>query len=578
VMRRSKKNSFSRKILIFASVFLFGCFLQGYGQMVQFHEEWPVHEAFVSSISGNLTYRTIPLEPPEAINEKVPKQQEIQTEWIPGYFAWEHNIKKFVWVSGVWRRSPPGHQWISGFWKSYDDGWVWFPGFWSAIPIEQIHYITLSPPDEIDDNPASPPSNNYFWVSGHWNFSHEEHRYSWVRGQWAEFDAQWILNPSHYVFRPGGYVFIPAYWDFPLQNRWVAYSSAFIDLSYSKNVAYEPSKVSSQESIIQELFAYYPNYIPLFHHHLRFHPEFWEKFCCTPAWWRWDAWWSLTRSDQWALWWWYTHPGYPQPFWINTDLSGLLPAPASQLKAQLEAALPPPSLSPQGKISRQQLLYAIRKTTGSFNPIFPANQTLINRVYKITAMEHPAKEKILIPTGRKLPIDRAAVRPLVRKPLIEVELAEESVIMPDNLRPNIPYKPKLFNHERSSSWHSYSKSRDMRRSDWVPRTVAEDYQENSNVEKHPRVSQQWRRMSPYKESRLSRPSMPVIAFDKNMAQIDWKREEDIQEKKRIDSEAEERAFEKKRVEEAVQRRLREEAAEDQKRADEKRQEDRLRSR
>lgn len=74
----------------------------------------PIHEAYVTKVTGTDILQAVPAEPPQDINERIPGSVLPGVVWVPGYWAWSDQRNDFIWVSGVWRRPPPGHFWILG--------------------------------------------------------------------------------------------------------------------------------------------------------------------------------------------------------------------------------------------------------------------------------------------------------------------------------------------------------------------------------------------------------------------------------------------------------------------------------
>src|SRR5262249_40649586 len=70
----------------------------------------PIHEAFAqpgADVRGK--GMTAPKAPPPPIPEIPPdtKPEGANVKWIPGYWMWDANMKDFIWVSGLWRGTPP---------------------------------------------------------------------------------------------------------------------------------------------------------------------------------------------------------------------------------------------------------------------------------------------------------------------------------------------------------------------------------------------------------------------------------------------------------------------------------------
>ncbi len=256
-----------------------------FGQAVLPVEDGPIHEAFVSRDTENFEFDVVRIQPPAPINERIPPQVDRQAVWIPGYWSWDEKRNDFIWLSGVWRRPPPGHYWTAGTWRPMREGWVWTSGFWSPQPANTMSYIDMPPPEAIDENIIQPRGGEYFWSPGYWEYSERGRGYAWVSGHWERLDPNWILVPSHYVWYNDQYVFVPAYWDWKLEDRGTAFSPVYIAPPFRTTIVYQPVFVVENPIIVRRLFAFYPDYIGVCIHHQRFHPEIWGSFCRTPPWW-----------------------------------------------------------------------------------------------------------------------------------------------------------------------------------------------------------------------------------------------------------------------------------------------------
>lgn len=273
----------------------------------------PIHEAFVTKYNDPAAPVVIPVQPPADIQEKIPRKPSNDMIWIPGYWSWSQIQKNYVWVCGVWRRSPPNQYWISGGWQQQQNGWVWLRGFWYSSPEENLTFIPNTPPNSIDDQVPPSPGNQYFWIPGYWEYSYRTRNFSWLSGMWSPLNQNWILTPASYIWRPEGYVFVPFYWDWPLEMRGNAYSCL--------NPGIDSPSILEPQIIAQNLFMYYPDFITLFCHCWYFYPEWWDGCGCVPSWWWWDSWWGFCWGDMWGLWWWWGHPGFFPPFWLSFELS-----------------------------------------------------------------------------------------------------------------------------------------------------------------------------------------------------------------------------------------------------------------
>ena len=72
----------------------------------------PVHEAYAEPTSANpQPPMIVPKQPPGAVQEMPPevKPDGQNVVWIPGYWAWDDGRQDYIWVSGIWRDTPPNH-------------------------------------------------------------------------------------------------------------------------------------------------------------------------------------------------------------------------------------------------------------------------------------------------------------------------------------------------------------------------------------------------------------------------------------------------------------------------------------
>ena len=160
----------------------------------------PVHEAFAAPIDTDLTdgVRVYPKAPPEPVDEQPPETQteDNQMKWIPGYWAWDDDSDDYVWVSGLWRKIPPGRDWVPGYWSQAGSGYRWTSGYWTddRIATETPNYLPL-PPKSIDNGPSvPPPGEDYFWVPGHWEYAGTDYR--WRSGFWSAQYDDWVWQPT----------------------------------------------------------------------------------------------------------------------------------------------------------------------------------------------------------------------------------------------------------------------------------------------------------------------------------------------------------------------------------------------
>lgn len=387
-------------------------------------ENGPIHEAFVTRNYGTILLPSISIQPPTPITEDVPPQVDPQTEWIHGYWSLSPEKKRFIWISGVWRRPPPNHFWIHGFWKNYDEGWIWIKGFWTEESYENLVFLDNPPPDLLDENPKDPPSLDYFWVPGFWEYQEESRQYEWLNGKWELFEAEWVYIPTHYIWQPDGYICIRGYWDWPINKLGRAFDAVEM-IPGSTPDYYQPNHQINTLSLLRRCFFYYPDYLCFFQHHYHFHRDFWKLYLDTPPWWQWKTWWCFNWHHQWAIWWWYTNPGYPQPLWLTQKISRAIPPPTKGFLKASRVIYPPFIVTPNGVITSGKIVTAIaeinqrgKEFTERLKPILPSDPQAIKDLDALIQPKAIPKNEILEPSGsytsaKKFPKEEQ-LQPLVR--------------------------------------------------------------------------------------------------------------------------------------------------------------------
>lgn len=230
----------------------------------------PVHEAFAAPIDSDHTdgVRVLDKAPPKAVDEQPPEDrpEDEAMKWIPGYWAWSDDGGDFVWVSGLWRKTPPGRNWVPGSWSETKSGHHrWTSGYWAGegTSADNANYLPL-PPKSIDNGPSvSSPSDDSFWVPGQWEYADGD--YQWRSGFWSESQGDLVWQPACYVYTPQGYVLVDGYWDYLPPDRGQLYAPIeFYDPVYLQpNYVYRPRyPLADAASLLLSLFVRrgYPHY------------------------------------------------------------------------------------------------------------------------------------------------------------------------------------------------------------------------------------------------------------------------------------------------------------------------------
>ena len=191
----------------------------------------PIHEAFAEPVQLTpLASPVIEKDPPVSITETPanrPAGEDMQ--WINGYWGWNENVERYLWVSGVWRKTPPGRRWEPGRWEEVDEGHQWVPGNWLPEETETAEVGGFqNVPASVELGPNQPAPENSFWVPGNWKPTDtpvEEtppgvsDGYSWRPGSWSTAHDDWVWVPAHYSWTTEGCRLVSGYWDYPWSVR-----------------------------------------------------------------------------------------------------------------------------------------------------------------------------------------------------------------------------------------------------------------------------------------------------------------------------------------------------------------------
>lgn len=244
----------------------------------------PVHEAFAEPL--NVNPRPNPIiatKPPVAIEEIPPDQKPegSHIQWIPGYFGWDEASADYIWISGLWRATPPGRQWMPGHWILADGGWQWVSGYWAAAGQGEVEYLP-PPPPSIEMGPSVEAVDaDSLYTPGCWVY--QQRRYLWRPGFWQRARADWFYRPAYYCWTPAGCIFSDGYWDYPWERR----GMLFAPVRFAQEVwgwsrwNYQPRYVVSNQALLGSLFAradfghyYFGNYYAPEFNRLGFVPWF----------------------------------------------------------------------------------------------------------------------------------------------------------------------------------------------------------------------------------------------------------------------------------------------------------------
>jgi hypothetical protein len=189
----------------------------------------PVHEAFAQPVADQPEPGPIvPKEPPAKIDEAPPEQKPPgdNVRWVPGYWQWDDEKQEFTWVSGFWRKTPPGRTWVPGRYVKKGDGWQWVAGYWQDAAQKDAPLLPEPPAPRTTDS-SDPPRLDSLYVPGVWLYINS--RYCWRPAYYTDYRPGWVWHPAQYVWTPDGYVFVDGYWDYPLDERGTLFAPVAID-------------------------------------------------------------------------------------------------------------------------------------------------------------------------------------------------------------------------------------------------------------------------------------------------------------------------------------------------------------
>lgn len=170
-----------------------------------------------------------PHEPPPPVAERRSRQRPGPGAiWTPGYWEWDTDDGRFVWVAGSWQVPPSGMVWQPSRWVHEARGWYFVSGTWArptdlapSVATARPAWRTTGPPaDHPDDIPPPAPGPNFFYVPGHYAPDRDGDRLAWVPGFWAAVQPGWDWLPARWVRRGDG-------WDYR-SGQWVRESDSVV--------------------------------------------------------------------------------------------------------------------------------------------------------------------------------------------------------------------------------------------------------------------------------------------------------------------------------------------------------------
>jgi len=233
----------------------------------------PLHEGFAQPFQLQPEPGPIvPKQPPQPIQEVPPnmKPEGANSQWIPGYWAWDSEKRDYLWISGTYRNAPQGRTYVPGYWTQEGEGWRWVQGYWAPASGPQAPLADASqyqpqftprPPAPLETGPNLPGPPDSIYYPGYWNYQNNSD-FVWRPGFYSQGYANRIWIPPHYVWTPRGYVFVPGYWDYPLADRGLLFAPVTFASNYwnAPGAYYQPWYAVNAGLLLNNLFYNGPSF------------------------------------------------------------------------------------------------------------------------------------------------------------------------------------------------------------------------------------------------------------------------------------------------------------------------------
>jgi len=89
----------------------------------------PVQVNSPAMVNARVAIRTQSTPPPLRV-EVIPVRPYLRAVWIPGYWFFDINLNRYIWISGYRDLNPVGIRWVPGYWGYSNSFYYWQAGYW----------------------------------------------------------------------------------------------------------------------------------------------------------------------------------------------------------------------------------------------------------------------------------------------------------------------------------------------------------------------------------------------------------------------------------------------------------------
>ncbi|CRX38354.1 hypothetical protein [Estrella lausannensis] len=323
----------------------------------------PVHEGLIGAIGEGIVPASVRERPPGLPRELRPEKGSDFDEnaiWLSGYWIWDPEKNSYAFVKGIYRVPPPGMKWQPPRWIERGGYWIRLKGYWHPIDRSLARLQQTPSLCKVEEKPTDSPLSPCLYAPGFWVRDLQGGLKRSIPGRWVVLEKDRTYTPADFVFDGEGFILVPPYFDLPLEKRFAVKAGE--------------GNSTNLDALLVELFLSYPDYQFFLQEHFVRNPAYWLLKGSVPSWWLWKGSTLLSRTESWWLFWWWTHPGFPQPEWINPELAAKIYPPSTALVETMQRKTPPSIVMSWGAAELDDLLRVINSHRHNFINFIPDSE------------------------------------------------------------------------------------------------------------------------------------------------------------------------------------------------------------